>query len=72
MSKTSWQAKARYNSRAYEQITIRVRMGTRERVKLLARSMGMSTNAYINHLIWQDEAYYLEVEEDRRERECEK
>lgn len=67
MSKTSWQAKARYNSRAYEQITIRVRMGTRERVKLLAMSKGMSTNAYINSLIWQDEEYY-----NTREEECEK
>ena len=51
MSKTSWQAKQRYNEKAYDKIYITVPKGEKEIIQAHAESIGESTNAFINRAI---------------------
>ena len=53
MSKTDAQKKAtaKYNAKAYDQITIRVPKGGKERIAAAAEKAGTSTNAYVKTAI---------------------
>lgn len=52
MSQT--QASAKYNAKAYEEIKLRVKKGTKDVIRTHAESNGMSLNGYINKLIDDD------------------
>lgn len=51
MSKTSTASKDKYNAKAYDQITIRVKSGHKEKIKLYCDYLGVSVNGYIVGLI---------------------
>lgn len=44
----------RYNKKAYDNLTIRVKKGDGDKIKAYATSQGMSLNGYINKLIKDD------------------
>lgn len=44
----------KYNVKAYDRLTIRVRKGELEKIKAFAKSKGLSVNAYVNVLIKKD------------------
>lgn len=46
--------KTEFNRQAYDQITLRVPKGQREKIVQIAAERGMSTNQYILHLIKRD------------------
>jgi predicted DNA binding CopG/RHH family protein len=46
--------KTEYNRQAYDQITLRVPKGDRERIAQTAAERGLSVNEYIRSLIEQD------------------
>lgn len=46
--------KTEYNRQAYDQITLRVPKGERERIAQTAAERGLSVNEYIRSLIEQD------------------
>ena len=54
MSKTSSEVKDRWNAKAYDQIIIRVKKGSREDIKAFAEQNGESLNGYIVRLIEED------------------
>ena len=54
MSKTSTAAKAKYNAKTYDRLSITVRKGQREKIKAYADRNGESINSYINRLISED------------------
>lgn len=54
MSKTSSEVKDRWNAKAYDQIIIRVKKGSREDIKAFAEHNGESLNKYVNRLIEED------------------
>lgn len=54
MGKTSSEVKERYNSKAYENIRLRVKAGQKEKIVAHAKDKGMSLNSYINLLIDAD------------------
>lgn len=54
MGKTSSTVKNRYNSKAYDQLPIRVPKGKKEIIKAHAESNGESLNGFVNRII--DEA----------------
>ena len=47
MSKTSSEVRDRYNRKAYDDITLRVRKGRKADIQAAAERAGMSLNAYI-------------------------
>ncbi|MCL1807480.1 MAG: antitoxin [Oscillospiraceae bacterium] len=47
MGKTSATVKDRYNSKAYDDIRLRVKKGGKERLKAAATATGQSTNGFI-------------------------
>ena len=51
---TSPEVKDRYNRKHYDQVQLRVAKGGREQLQQLALSEGLSTAAYIRHLIIAD------------------
>ncbi|MBR7146351.1 MAG: Arc family DNA-binding protein [Oscillospiraceae bacterium] len=46
--------KNEFNRQAYDQITLRVPKGQREKIAQIAAERGMSTNQYILHLVKRD------------------
>lgn len=54
MGKTSVAVKEKYNSKAYDDVRLRVAKGDREKIKAHAESLGMSLNGYIVALIEKD------------------
>ena len=51
MGKASWQSKAKYNAKAYDQLTIVIPKGRKENVKAAAESQGKSVNELVNDLL---------------------
>ncbi len=51
---TSWQVKARYNAKAYDNIGITVKKGEKAKIKQHAADLGISMNEYITSLIYAD------------------
>lgn len=51
---TSPEVKDRYNRKHYDQVQLRVAKGGRDKLQQLALSEGLSTAAYIRHLIIAD------------------
>jgi len=49
--KTSNESKRKYNSKAYDRISVIVHKGEREKIKSYAESLGLSLNAFINESI---------------------
>ncbi|MBO6255295.1 MAG: hypothetical protein J6O49_16915 [Bacteroidaceae bacterium] len=47
-------ATAKYKSKAYDKIELRVRKGDRDIIKARAEKLGMSVNEYLNDLITKD------------------
>ncbi len=47
-------ATAKYKSKAYDKIELRVRKGNRDIIKARAEKLGMSVNEYLNDLITKD------------------
>lgn len=47
-------ATAKYKSKAYDKIELRVRKGNRDVIKARAEKLGMSVNEYLNDLITKD------------------
>ena len=47
-------AKAKYNSKAYEQIHLMVKKGEKEIIRQRAADKGESVNGYIRRLIFED------------------
>ncbi len=54
MGKTSATVKDRYNKKAYDEIKLRVKKGSKETIQQFAESKGLSTNTYITQLIEDD------------------
>lgn len=54
MSKTSTASKDKYNTKAYEQIPLRVKRGEKSIIQARAASLNVSVNSYINNLINHD------------------
>ena len=44
----------KYNKKAYDQITFRVKKGQKEKIQERANSLGLSLNGYITQLIEKD------------------
>lgn len=53
MSKTSAAAKDRYNAKAYDQILVRVKKGDKAKIQACAKGCGLTTNGYINMMIFK-------------------
>ncbi len=51
MGKTSNAVKDRYNSKAYDDIRVRVPKGEKERIQTFAEANGETVNGFINRLI---------------------
>ena len=51
MGKTSNAVKDRYNSKAYDDIRVRVPKGEKERIQAFAEANGETVNGFINRLI---------------------
>ena len=51
MGKTSNAVKDRYNSKAYDDIRLRVPKGEKEKIQAFAESNGETLNGFINRLI---------------------
>ena len=47
-------ATAKYKSKAYDKIELRVRKGNRDIIKARAEKLGVSVNEYLNDLITKD------------------
>lgn len=47
-------ATAKYKSKVYDKIELRVRKGNRDIIKARAEKLGMSVNEYLNDLITKD------------------
>jgi predicted HicB family RNase H-like nuclease len=47
-------ATAKYKSKTYDKIELRVRKGNRDIIKARAEKLGMSVNEYLNDLITKD------------------
>lgn len=56
MGKTSSAVKNRYNAKAYDPISLRVKKGQREAIQSHAAAQGKSLNGYIVDLIEKDMA----------------
>lgn len=52
--KTSTRAKRRYNERHYEKLYVAVPIGARDEIHAAAAAHGLSTAAYIRHLVLAD------------------
>lgn len=52
--RTHFAAQNRYNKKAYDTLSIRVRKGEREKIKARAEGLGKSLNGYICDLIKND------------------
>jgi len=50
-TKTSSAVKNRYNAKAYDQLAIRVKKGTKEKIKSYALSNGESLNGFVNRAL---------------------
>lgn len=48
---TSWKSKAKYNAKAYDQLTIVIPKGRKETIKEIAQSQGKSVNELVNDLL---------------------
>ncbi|MDD6825041.1 MAG: antitoxin [Oscillospiraceae bacterium] len=62
-TKAQQKATAKYNEKAYERITLRVKMGNKSIIEDYAAEKGMSLNGYINKLIADDMGEALTVPE---------
>lgn len=51
---TSPEVKNRWNKKHYETVSVLVPIGSKEEVQQLAEELGMSTSAYIRHLVLED------------------
>ncbi len=60
-TKAQQKATAKYNEKAYERITLRVKMGNKSIIEDYAAEKGMSLNGYINKLIADDMGAALTV-----------
>lgn len=60
-TKAQQKATAKYNEKAYERITLRVKMGNKSIIEDYAAEKGMSLNGYINKLIADDMGTALTV-----------
>lgn len=54
ISQAQKKATAKYKSKVYDKIELRVAKGNREIIKARATQLNMSVNEYINHLIARD------------------
>jgi len=54
ISQAQKRATAKYKSKVYDKIELRVAKGNREIIKARATQLNMSVNEYINHLIARD------------------
>lgn len=54
MPKTKAQIKNDYAKRAYDNVRLQVKKGTKEKVKVYAKSKGLSLQGYIRKLIKDD------------------
>lgn len=54
MSKTSTEAKNRWNAKAYDQLQLRVKKGEKEIIKAFAESKGKSLNQFVTDLIYKE------------------
>ena len=54
MPKTKAQIKNDYAKRAYDNVRLQVKKGTKEKVKVYAKSKGLSLQGYIRRLIKDD------------------
>ncbi|MCL1976224.1 MAG: toxin-antitoxin system HicB family antitoxin [Firmicutes bacterium] len=57
--RTSSQAKDSYNNRVYERIVVRVKKGSKEKLKIYAAKQGRSLNRYIHETIERDSGIML-------------
>lgn len=53
MSKTSWQSKQRYNEKAYDKVYTTITSGNKDRLEVIADSLGESVNMFVNIAIEQ-------------------
>lgn len=60
-TKAQQKATAKYNEKAYERITLRVKTGSKSLIEDYATTRGMSLNGYINKLIADDMGAALTV-----------
>ena len=51
MSKTSWQAKSKYNKKSYDRMEISVPKGRKADVEAAAQRLGLSVNGLVNALL---------------------
>lgn len=51
MGKTSSEVKDRYNKKAYDEIKVRVKKGSKESIQKVANAQGESLNGYITEAI---------------------
>ena len=51
ISKARHKANEKYNTKAYDEIKVRVKKGEKEKLQAIARESGESLNAYINRAI---------------------
>ena len=65
VSKAQQKAVAKYNSKAYDEIKVRVFKGSKEVISNYAASQGKSTNKLINELL-EDEIPQLKVLKENR------
>lgn len=54
MSKTSTEVKNRWNAKAYDQLSLRVKKGEKEIIKAFAESKGKSLNQFVTELIYKE------------------
>lgn len=64
MGKTSSVAKDRYNSKAYDEIKIRVRKGQKEVIQSHAKNYGESLNRFIDRAICERMGERVQLSED--------
>ena len=64
MGKTSSVAKDRYNSKAYDEIKIRVRKGQKEVIQSHAKNYGESLNRFIDRAICERTGERVQLSED--------
>ena len=60
-TKAQQKATAKYNEKAYERITLRVKTGSKSLIENYAEARGLSLNGYINKLIADDTGSALTV-----------
>lgn len=54
VSKAHWRASNKYNKENYDHIHLLVKKGRKEAIAARGKSLGLTINGYINHLIDKD------------------